>query len=133
MPAASAALLLGMAGRNHWSVSVRVPCRQIGGSGLTSPAAPGLPNRDAPAQCLSDAGPVAIVGRGRRARGTGWARLLPAYAWPLRKQSWPTIVRVEDDHLVVGPAQAGEAFTHRWRYDMVLVRGPASVVLTRRP
>ena len=59
-----AVLLLGMAGRNHWSVSAESrPSERLIRFDVACRAASGRP---APvAQCLSDAGPVAFVGQCR--------------------------------------------------------------------
>jgi hypothetical protein len=121
-----ATLLLGMAGRNHWSVSVEshpadrrirfdVACRAR------------VADRERLRSAYELLGPWPLsAGDGVEAvelSGPGFCLRCEAAA----EERWPTIVRVENDHLVFGPAQAGEAFTHRWRYDMVLSAGrPAS-------
>jgi hypothetical protein len=119
----AAVLLLGMAGRNHWSVSAEsrpsdrllrfdVACRArvVDRQCLHS-----VYQMLCPLQLSADAAAAERVGHGGCLR----------FAAGLDADCRATL-SVEEDRLIVGPSQLGRVSTHRWRYELTLSQHPAT-------
>ncbi len=107
------ALLLGMAGRNHWSVAAEshpldrrvqfdVACRaQVAGPDLLH----SVYRMSIPCHLSDDRTVARWVDR-------DWCLQCVAGS----HADGATTLRVEEDRLVIGPAAGGQALTHRWHY-----------------
>ena len=117
----TAVLLLGMAGRGHWSVSVEsrpseravrfdVACRArvVDQAGLHS-----VYQMLAPWQLSASADTAELIGH------CGCVRLAAS-----PDAGCLTTLNVQAGHLVVGPQRLGGSSTHRWRYELMLTLRP---------
>lgn len=113
----TAALLLGMAGRSHWSVSAEShpPDRRIRFDVACRARVVDRQSLHSVYQMLS---PWQLSADAMVAELCGPGYCLRCMASP--DAECPTLLSVEEDRLVIGPAQLGDSSTHRWRYEMVL-------------
>ncbi len=126
----AAVLLLGMAGRNHWSVSAEsrpsdrllrfdVACRTrvVDRQCLHS-----VYQLLRPWQLSADAAAAELVGH------CGCLRFVAGL-----DADCPTTLSVEEDRLIVGPSRLGHSSTHRWRYELTLAQHPETAPASSGP